>query len=320
MSRPRLRAIVWPGMPDPVALARAADACGVELEAEAVSSNERLERLMDERGPWDLVTPSDYMVEKLVAGGRLDPLDPDGTLDRDILSEWCRAPEYDSEEAYSWPLAFGTTGLLYLRDSVPDLASWAQFFRPGPDIEVGLLAESREVVGAALIAAGRDPNSTDRDSLGLAKELLDRQRPYVGSLTSDDFTGPVVEGRVAIHHAWSGPAAMTVRRNPGLGYSVPEEGALLWVTTAAIPADAPSPEPARRLLQELIEPRNARLAVENGGYSTPNEAVRDALPEGLRKDGALFPADDVIVRCRSIRAVDRTGEQAMLDAWADAER
>lgn len=317
MSAPRLRVIVWPGMPDRAALARAAHTCGIELETEVVSSNEELERLMDERDPWDLVTPSDYLVEKLVAAGRLARVDPEGALDREVLSEWCRRPGYDPDEAFSWPLAFGNTGLLYRRGSVPDMTTWAQFFEPPPGVSVGLLAEFREVIGAALIAVRRDPNSVDRDSLGLARELLDRQRPQVGSITSDDFTGPVAAGRVEVHHAWSGPAAMAVRRDPELGYAVPEEGALLWVTTAAIPADAPHPDLARRLLQALVEPRNARLAVENGGYSTPNEAVREVLPEALREDPALFPSRDVIARCGGIRAVDESGERSMLEAWPE---
>lgn len=314
MSNP-LRVIVWPGMPDVAGLRLAAESIGREVELETVSSNEDIEALLDREGPWDLVTPSDYLVEKLAAAGRLAELDPDGRLDRGALDGWVRHPVYDPEERYSWPLAFGTTGYLYDSAVVDGPVRWDDFFRPEPGVRVGLLSEVREVIGAALLALGLPPDSTDTESLAAARELLDRQRPAVSSVTSDDFTSPIEAGQVAMHHAWSGPAAMAVRRTRGLGYVVPEEGALLWVTTAAIPADAPDPAGARRLLAALTVPEIAKLAVENGGYSTPNLRARDLLPADLREDPVLFPSSAVIGRCQAVRPLTPEGERAMLAAW-----
>ena len=189
MSDP-LRIVVWPGMPDRAGLDRAAEAIGRRLEIAVISANEDLERLLEREGPWDLITPSDYLVEKLAAAGRLAELDPRGELDRDQLAGWSRRPGYDPEERWSWPLAFGTTGLLYDRAAV-ESPSWAAFFAPADGVAVGLLAEVREVVGAALIARGHSPNAADPAALAAARELLDRQRPAVRSVSSDDFTGPV---------------------------------------------------------------------------------------------------------------------------------
>jgi len=309
-----LRIVVWPGMPDRAGLDRAAEAIGRRLEIAVISANEDLERLLEREGPWDLITPSDYLVEKLATAGRLAELDPRGELDRDQLAGWSRRPGYDPEERWSWPLAFGTTGLLYDRAAV-ESPSWVAFFAPADGVAVGLLAEVREVVGAALIARGHSPNAADPAALAAARELLDRQRPAVRSVSSDDFTGPVERREVAMHHAWSGPAAIAARRDPGLGYAVPAEGALLWVTTAAIPADAPDPEGPRRLLAALIRPEIARLAVENGGYSTPNDRVRAVLPEELRADPALFPPEDVIARCERLTQLDGPAEARLLAAW-----
>ncbi len=314
MSDP-LRIVVWPGMPDGGGLELAAGSIGRELEIEVISSNEDLEVLLDEQGPWDLITPSDYLVEKLVDGRRLADLDPDGRLDRDVLAGWARHPAYDPDERYSWPLAFGTTGYLYDSAAARGHERWEDFFRPAPGVEVGLLAEVREVIGAALIALGLPPDSTGPEALAAARELLDGQLSAVRSVSSDDFTGPVESGRVAMHHAWSGPAAMAVRRHPGLGYTVPEEGALLWVTTAAIPADAPDPEGARDLLAALTTPEIAKLAVENGGYSTPHLGARDLLADELRDDPVLFPSAEVIGRCDTLRPLSAEDERAVLDTW-----
>ncbi len=312
-----LRLIVWPGMPDDQALRQAAETIGVELELAVVSSNEDLERLLDEQGSWDLITPSDYLVEKLTATGRLAELDPDANLDRDRLAAWSRHPDYDPREEFSWPLAFGTTGLLHRPGLVPGLSTWREFFSPGEGVAVGLLAETREVVGAALIAAGRSANATDPDSLALAEAVLEGQRDSIGSISSDDFTGPVERGEVAVHQAWSGPASAAVRADPELGFTLPEEGALLWVTTAAIPDDAPRPAVSRAFLKALLDPRNLRLAVENNGYSTPDEETRRLLSADLCHDPVLFPPPEVIERCGRTEAIPAAAEKAYAAIWPD---
>ena len=125
--------------------------------------------------------------------------------------------------------------------------------------------------------------------------------PQVARYDSDDFVGPVLEGSVAAHHAWSGPAAQAVRSRPGLRYVVPDEGAVLWITTGAIPEDAPDPDLSRRLLRELMDPELAVLATRRFGYATPNDAARRLLPGDIRDDRALFPDADTLARCHVLR-------------------
>jgi spermidine/putrescine-binding protein len=308
-----LRLIVWPGMPDRGALEAAGRRIGRELEIEVISSNEDLEDLLESEPPFDLITPSDYLVEKLVAEDRLIDLSERFAGRRADFEDWARNPSWDPDEKFCVPLAFGTTGLLHSSRQLPDLESWSQFFEPAPGMKVGLLDEVREVVGAALIAAGHSPNETASGPLDDAGRLLDAQRDAVGSVSSDDFTGPVERGEVEVHQAWSGPASLSVRQNPDLAYLVPREGALLWVTTGAIPADAPDPEAAARLLEALIEPELASLAVIYGGYSTPNRKAREILSPTLQADRALFPDEETILRCQVLSSLSPDGERAMAD-------
>jgi len=300
-------------MPDGGALEEAGSRVGRKLEVEVISSNEDLEALLESELPFDLITPSDYLVEKLVAEKRLLDLSERFKPRRDDFERWARFPPWDPEERYCVPLAFGTTGLLHSSSRAPGLDSWLQFFDPDRGVRVGLLDEVREVVGAALIAAGHSPNETAAGPLREAGELLETQRDSVGSVSSDDFTGPVERGDVDVHQAWSGPASLSVRQNPDLGYVVPREGALLWVTTGAIPADAPDPEAAGRLLEALIEPELASLAVINGGYSTPNRHARAVLAPELQADRVLFPDEETILRCQVLSSLSEEGERAMID-------
>lgn len=305
-----LRLLAWPGMPSPEALAEAGRRLGAAVEVDVVASNELLEERMARRGPYDLVCPSDYLVARLRAAGRL--LDLDGSaLPLDRLARWAVEAEHDPGCRVSVPLAFGTTG--YLCDErLPGAGSWRALLEPGDGVRVGMLDEVREVVGAALIALGHSPNATGDAELRAARELLERQRPCVARYDSDDFVGPVAAGEVAAHHAWSGPASRAVRADARLRYVVPVEGAILWVTTGAIPADAPDPDASLRLLAELMDPVLAAITTTAFGYATPNAAARALLVRELRDDPALFPDELALRRCHALR--DLGAEEARLAA------
>lgn len=291
-----LRVLCWPGMPAPEAVAEAASRAGVRAELEAVASNELLEQRMRDE-PFDLVFPSDYLVERLVARGELVALEaPEEVAGR--LAPWAREAAHDPGCRRSLPFAFGTTGVL-CGGGLHAAASWDVLLRPRGDVRVGMLAEAREVVGAALIATGRSPNDASPDALAAARALLAGQRPHVARFDSDDFTGPVARGDVAAHQAWSGPAAAAVRAHPGLHYVVPDEGAGLWITTGAIPAAAPDPDAARALLLALTEPELAAVTTARYGYATPNEAARALLGAALREDETLFPGPEMLRRCHA---------------------
>jgi spermidine/putrescine-binding protein len=209
------------------------------------------------------------------------------------------------------PFAFGTTGYVH-DESLGQPSGWGALLDPPPGVCVGMLDEMREVVGAALVARGHDLNSTDPAALADAQALLIDQRARVARYDSDDFLSPVVDGEVAAHHAWSGPAALAVRRYPQLRYVVPEEGAVLWITTAAIPADAPDPDASRALIRELMDPELASQTTARYGYATPNEAARALLDRELRHDTTLFPTPATLERCHVVR--DLGADEARVEA------
>jgi spermidine/putrescine transport system substrate-binding protein len=312
-----LRVLSWHGMPAAAALDAAAAAAGCELDLQTISSNEDLEARMAAQEPFDLVFPSDYMVERLRGQGRIAALDRDRLSRLELLAPWARELAYDPGCAHSVPFAYGTTGFLH-DERLAGSDSWRDLLEPAEGIRVGMLDEVREVVGAALMATGASLNATDAASLAGARELLEYQRCSVERYDSDDFTGPVEEGTVTAHHAWSGPAALAVRRQPRLRYVVPAEGATLWITAAAIPSGAPDPDRSHALLHALMAPERAMLATATGGYATPNDAARALLAPELREDPVLFPPAGVLERCEIVR--DLGADEAALEAVFAAVR
>ncbi len=306
---PPLRFAVWDGMPDPGAVEEAGKRIGREVETRVISSNEDLERLLASEDRFDVITPSDYLVEKMIADGSLLELDRDRLPGLDSLAAWVSDPLWDPGNRHSVPFAFGTTGYLFDRRRVDAPASWRTLFAPPKGAKVGLLGEVREVVGAALVAAGHGLNDTGEEQLRDAEAILTAAAPSVASVSSGDFISPVREGRVGVHHAWSGPASRAVSGCGDLDYALPREGNVLWVTTAAVPVDAPDPDAAQALIAELMKPELARLAVENGGYSSPNEATQEVLDRSLASDPILFPDEPVLRSGLTVEALDTGAEK-----------
>ena len=307
-----LRVLAWPGMPANEALDSAAERLGWPVSVSVVASNEALEAELERAGEhsFDLIFPSDYLVERLAASGQLLPLDHDA-LPLDRLADWSVAAAYDPGCRWSVPFAFGTTGYL---TRFKRASSWQDLFAPPAPRRVGMLEEVREVVGAALIASGHGPNETSEHALGAARALLARQRPSVARYDSDDFITPVLSGELGIHHAWSGPAVWGTRRHPQLRYVVPDEGAVIWITAAAIPVGAPDSVASTALMRELMDPDLAALTTLQNGFATPNETARRRLPNDLRDDEGLFPTPETLARCHALHDLGED-ERLLASAW-----
>ena len=104
------------------------------------------------------------------------------------------------------------------------------------------------------------------------------------------------------------------RRQPRLRYVVPDEGAVIWITAAAIPVGAPDSVASTALLRELLDPQLAALTTLKNGFSTPNEAARRRLPDDLGDDEGLFPTADTLARCHSLHDLGHD-EQLLATAW-----
>ena len=315
-SAPALKVLAWPGMPAGDALDEAASRLGRLVSVSVVASNEALAAELDHggEGSFDLIFPSDYLVERLAASDRLLSLDHDA-LPLDRLADWSVGAGHDPGCRWSVPFAFGTTGYL---TRFRGATSWRDLFDPPAGRRVGMLEEVREVVGAALIATGHGPNDTSDAALGGARTLLACQRPRVARYDSDDFITPVLSGEVGIHHAWSGPAVWGTRRQPHLRYVVPDEGAVVWITAAAIPVDAPDTVASTALLRELMDPELAALTTVQNGFSTPNEAARSRLPGDLGDNEGLFPSAETLARCHALHDLGED-ETLLASAWPVAE-
>jgi len=187
---------------------------------------------------YDVVVMSDHAVRTMIKPGKLAALDLAKIPNAGNVAPRFRDPAYDPGSRYSLPYQWGTMGLVYRKDKLPDFrASWAAVLepaaQPGP---VVLLDSMRDLMGAALLLDGHSPNTRDPAELAQAGKRLEAARTprLLGFYGSPDSADKVVAGDAWVGIAYNGDAL--VKLDDNTDFVLPREGTIVWVDAMTIPA------------------------------------------------------------------------------------
>lgn len=252
---------------------------------------------------YDLVIPSDYMVEILIQQRLL------ARLDRSRLPNvWARVNPrflnlpFDPHNDYSVPYAWGTTGLAYRADLVREKPqSWDVLFDPRYAGHILLLDDMREVFGMALKKLGYSLNTTNPDEIRQARDLLLHQKPLVKGYNSSNFEQDLAAGDTWFAQAYNGNLTFVMRDEPNIRYVIPKEGCTISVDCACIPRHAPHQELAMEFINYFHRPEVAAEFVNDCGFNTPNPASAQFVEPWIREDPAIFPPPASLERCEFMR-------------------
>jgi len=254
---------------------------------------------------YDLVVPSDYMVEILIRQGLLSPLDKSKLPDAwaNIDHRFLGLP-FDPHNDYAVPYAWGTTGLAYRADLVKEkLDSWSVLFDPRFAGHILLLDDTREVFGMALKKLGYSLNSTNPDEIRQARDLLLKEKPLVKGYNSSNFQEDLAAGDAWIAQAYNGNMTFVMRDEPNIRYVIPKEGCTISVDCACIPRAAPHKELAEAFIDYCHRPEVAALFVNDSGFNTPSRYDRNDIESWLLRNAAVFPDQASLVHCEFMRDV-----------------
>lgn len=247
---------------------------------------------------YDVVVVSDHAVRTLSGKGTFRELDLKKIPNAKNVMARFRSPAYDPEEKWSLPYQWGTMGLVYRADELPDFEpSWMAVFdparQPGP---VVLLDSMRDLVGAALIAKGFSPNTRSADELAAAGGLIAsaRTKRLVGFAGSPDSVGKVLAGEAWIGVAYNGDAVSQL--DDATDFAVPVEGTIIWVDAMTIPAKAPNPDGAHRFINFILDAEVGAQLSNYLAYATPNAASLPLIDEEVRQDERVYPTEEAMAR------------------------
>ena len=250
---------------------------------------------------YDVIFPSDYMIERLVAEDRLETLNLDNIPNRAGLIDWLKNTDYDPEGQYSVPYMWGTFGILYNEDLVSGtIDSWDALFGETYKGQVLMMNSQRDTIGLALKKLGYSMNSRDEKELTEAQELLVNQKTsgIPAGYLLDETKDKMVGNEAALAVVYSGDALYAMNKNEKLNYVVPKEGSNVWVDGMCIPKGSQNKECAEAFINFMCREDIAQMNMDYITYSTPIQAVADGLKEeDVRTYAVMNPSDEVIARC-----------------------
>ena len=268
---------------------------GIQVNYETYASNEEmLAKLLSGASRYDLIQPSEYTIEALVKEGQLLPLDH-GKLPnlKNIGEEYLGRP-HDPELAYSVPYMQGTVGIVVNTAKVNEpVTSYADVFQDKYKGRIVVLDDALEIVTWALATEGLGPDAVTPENLEKARPILARWLPLVKVFDSDSPKTALLNGDVDLGIVWSGEAAILIKEQPGkFSYTLPREGAHLFIDNLAIPKDAEHVENAHRFIDFILRPEVSRKISEDFPYTNPNLEARKLLSQAERDNAASYPRGD----------------------------
>ena len=274
---------------------------GIDVKYANFTTNEEMyAKLSAGAGDYDVIFPSDYIIERLIAEDALHVLDLDAMPNVRGLVEWLKQPPYDPTGEYSVAYMWGTVGVLFNPDLMDEeVTSWASIFDPQYRKGVFMLDSIRDTLGITLKFLGYSLNTREIDELYAARDVLIQQKAdgIVKGYLVDEIKDKMVAGEAPMAVIWSGDALYAMSEAEQLEYVVPIEGSNVWVDGMCIPKTSRNVEAAQRFIDFLCRPDIARRNMEYIYYSTPIQAVIDGMDDEERGNLTLNPTQDIIDRC-----------------------
>ncbi len=284
----------WGEYIDPEVLTMFTEETGIEVVYDEYETNEIMYPKIEAGAViYDLVCPSDYMINKMINNDLLQKIDLENIPNHTNIGEdyWKMSEGFDPGNQYSVPYVWGTVGILYNTSMVKEkVDSWKILWDEKYKDEILMQDSVRDAFMVAEKLLGYSMNTTDEDELQEAKELLQQQKPIVQAYVVDQVRDKMIGNEAALGVIYSGEAIYTKRENPDLEYVIPKEGSNLWIDSWVIPKNALHKENAEKFIDFLCRPEIAYMNFDYITYSTPNVPGRELIEdEDIRNSPIAYP-------------------------------
>jgi spermidine/putrescine transport system substrate-binding protein len=283
----------------------------VKVNVENYASNEEmLAKLQAGGAKYDLIQPSEYVIEELIKNGSLEELNI-GNLPnfKNLDPKYLKQP-HDPENKYSIPWMAGTVGIVVNTQKIKaPVAGYGDVFTDAHKKRIVILSDARESVSWALNTLGIPVNDINPDNLAKAKDVLAKWLPLVKVFDSDSPKTAFLNGSVDLGVVWSGEASILYKKNKKFAYVLPKEGAHLFIDNLAIPKGAKNKDLAEKFINYVLDPKVAYQVWQDFPYITVNAEARKLMTKDeLAIPSSNPPAD---AKLEVFRALPKETSQAI---------
>jgi spermidine/putrescine transport system substrate-binding protein len=259
-------------------------------------------KIKNSKTNYDILFPSDYMIERLIQEDMLGKLDFSNIPNYAFIADTFKNLPFDPANEYSVPYMWGTVGILYNTSIITEpIEGYEALWDPKYAKQVFMLDSMRDTIGITLKMLGYSQNSTDAAQLEEAKNKLIEQKPNVLAYVGDDVKDKMIAGEAGMAVVWSGDAVSCMELNDDLAFVLPENGSNYFVDSLVIPKTSQHKKEAELFINFICQTDIALRNTEYIGYSSPHTQAVEQLPEEVRQSSAAYPSDEAIAKCEVFR-------------------
>lgn len=281
----------------------------VKLVYDNFSNNEELlAKIQNPSHGYDVIFPSDYMVEIMIKQNLLQKLNFDSIPNAANIDPNFRGKFFDPKNEYSIPFQWSTAGIgINTRFVKDDRTSWDILFDQKYKGKISVLDDMRYGIAIALIKLGYSPNTTNLKELEQAKMMMQKQKPLVKAYSSDTYIDLLKSGEVWISYGYSVDILQMNREMPDIKYIIPEEGATMAIESMCIPKGSTKMETAEAFINYILDPKIHARITKYSLAGNPNAAAKKYLDDSLKNNKNLFPDSTMLTKLVFLKDVgDKT--------------
>lgn len=265
---------------------------GIKVNYLTFESNETMYSQLKSGGvTYDIVIPSDYMIERLIKENELSKIDTSKISNYQYIADDYKNIYFDKNNQYSVPYSVGMVGIIYNKAHVgKDIEhSWNVLWdKKYKDMALNF-NNPRDAFMTAQMLLGLDLNSTDKKNWDKAAELLKKGKDNLQSYVMDEVYGKMETGEASIAPYYAGDFLTMKDTNDDLEFFYPKEGTNIFIDSICIPKSAKNYEAALMYINFLLEPQIATANADYIGYATPNTAVIENPEYYYYQNEILYP-------------------------------
>jgi len=292
---------------------------GINVNYGTYSSNEELLAKLSvaKQGTYDLIFPSDYMVEIMINRNLIEKMDKTqlenvGNLNKDFLNM-----KYDLNNEYTLPFIAASTVISVNKSVVHDeINSYNDLLNPKYRNEIVLIDDQRIVIGMALLANGYDMNSTDDYELNVAKNWLLKLKNNLKAYDSDSPKNFLISGEASIAFLWNAEGAIANYENSNIVNIFPKEGVSVSIDNFAIPKGAKNKSELYSFIDYVLRADVMKRIVESYPYKNINLETEKLLDDNYLNNNAANISNDVFKEMLFVKNIgDKISKYDMI--WAE---
>ena len=269
----------------------------IKVNYSEFESNEAMyEDIVKNPNKYDVLIPSDYMIDRLIKENRIEKFNKDNIPNISNIANEYLNPEYDADNDYVVPYMVGTVGILYNKAIVKEpVDSWNILWDSKYKGQIWMWDSMRDVIGISLKRLGYSMNSTNENELNEAKKALLDQTSLLRGYKEEEVRDSMIADEGALALVYAGEAKSAIDQNPNLDYVIPKEGSNKFVDGFVIVKGTKRKDYAEKFINYMCASNIAIRNMTETGYTSP---IKGAWSE-FGNNKVMFPSQNELNRCEA---------------------